>query len=226
MEDLARFETLFARKTGRSFLDRTLLEKALTHDSCGEAGRDFERMEFLGDSCLDLFIATHLVKDTGLSEGEMSELRAALTRKETLAEVLRSWGVEGHFRMGRSMDRSRLPDSIYADILESLIGALYLDQGYAAAEAMLESLFRRLLDEKIRSGADFSSDKNRLQELCMGRGEALPAYRQVGRSGPGHKPTFTVEVSLADGRVFRGIGSSRKAAELDAAAAAIEGIGN
>ncbi len=219
MEDLA---DIFERITGLRFADVTLMRRAFIHDSVGAEGRDFERMEFLGDACLAMAVAALLVRRTELSEGGMSQIRSELTRRETLAELLRGWGVERHFVLGYGVNRQRLPDSIYADFFESLVGALYLDQGAAAVEALVDRIFTPLFQELLRRGEDVMNAKGRLQEYFMARGKSPPEYQIVAKRGPAHAPEFTVEAVLPEGGRVRATGPSIKAAEMAAARKALE----
>jgi ribonuclease-3 len=210
---------LLQEKMGVTIQDLRLLEDALTHDSCGDVGRPFERLEFLGDACLEMVVADLLFAGTELSEGKMSPFRHSLTCKESLASILRSWKIEEHIRLGDSMDSTRLPDTIYADVLESLLGAVYRDQGFPALHSAVSRLFKdRIEEEKGRS--TFANPKTRLQEWAMARRLELPKYSIIKRKGPSHLPEYELEVEV-DGKGFRATAGSIKVAESEAAKRAL-----
>ena len=174
MKNLEDFNHIFKQQTGQSFKDWELLEKSLTHDSVGEQGHEFERMEFLGDACLEMIIASYLVKNTTFSEGQMSQFRSNLTRKKSLASILRRWNIEPYFTIGRGMKVDQLPDSVYADYLESLFGAIYLEQGFEVVKACVTHIFSPIIEEQKNNPQLFSNSKSKLQELAMSKKAALP----------------------------------------------------
>lgn len=219
-----KFSRLFKEKTGASFKDLSLLKKALTHDSCGDIGKDFERMEFLGDACLELTVAELLFRNSDFSEGRMSQMRSSLTRKESLAEILRSWNAEKHFILGKGMDRDCLADTIYADYLESFFGALFLDQGHEAVRKCIINVFQPLVDEVLQYKDSLNNPKSRLQEYVMARGKNLPKYIVVEKTGSAHQPTYIIHVHVLDGLHFEGKASSIKGAEQAAAKKALESL--
>lgn len=221
MENLRKFNRAFKQQTGAEFQSWELLEKALTHDSVGPEGFEFERMEFLGDACLEMVIATYLVTQTGFSEGQMSQFRSKLTRKESLASILRKWKIEEFFTIGRGMKIDNLSDSVYADFLESLFGALYLEQGFEAVKSCILSVFTQIIESQKDNPSIFSNAKSKLQELAMAQKAKLPIYTIVSRSGQDHNPTYVIEVRVL-GQTFSAKGSSIKIAEHKAAAKALE----
>ena len=202
------------------FQDPRLLARALTHRSF--SAEHNERLEFLGDSVLNLAVAALLyqrLKD--LPEGELSRVRANLVKQETLHKLAVDLGLPGLMRLGEGEAKSggHKRPSILADALEAVIGALYLDAGYAAAEALVHRLFKDVQINPQMSAAA-KDPKTELQEVLQGRKMKLPIYRVVGTVGAQHKQTFDVECEVAElGLVERGIGASRRAAEQAAAAA-------
>lgn len=203
-----------------SFQDPKLLARALTHRSF--SAEHNERLEFLGDSVLSLAISTLLYEKLGtLQEGDLSKVRASLVRQESLHQIALALGLPGTVRLGEGEAKTggHKRPSILADALEALIGAVYLDGGYAAAEALVRRLFADVeLNPSIAAAA--KDPKTELQEVLQGRRMKLPVYRVVGTVGAAHKQTFDVECEVAElGLAERGIGPSRRAAEQAAAAA-------
>jgi ribonuclease III len=202
------------------FADPQLLARALTHRSASADHN--ERLEFLGDSVLNLAVAALLYErlDT-LAEGDLSRVRANLVRQETLHQLAVGLGLPEAIRLGEGESRSggsKRP-SILADALEAIIGAVFLDAGYAAAQALVRRLFDAV---EINPGmaAAARDAKTELQEWLQGRKMKLPVYRVAATIGAAHKQTFDVECEIAElGAVERGIGASRRAGEQAAAAA-------
>jgi ribonuclease-3 len=203
-----------------SFSDVRLLQQALTHRSFSSDHN--ERLEFLGDSVLSLAVS-HLLfqRLSELPEGDLSRVRANLVKQETLHQLALKLQLSPLLRLGEGEARSGGParPSILADALEALIGAVYLDAGYSAAQALVHRLYEEV-DIKPRMDAAAKDPKTELQEWLQGRKMKLPAYRVVGTLGAAHKQTFDVECDVAElGLVERGIGASRRAGEQAAAAA-------
>jgi ribonuclease-3 len=202
------------------FQDPRLLARALTHRSF--SAEHNERLEFLGDSVLNLAVAALLyqrLKD--LPEGDLSRVRANLVKQDTLHKIAVELALPGMLRLGEGEARSggHKRPSILADALEALIGAVHLDAGYPAAEALVHRLYADV-EIKPQMSAAAKDPKTELQELLQGRKMQLPAYRVVGTLGAAHKQTFDVECEVAElGIVERGIGASRRAGEQAAAAA-------
>lgn len=191
-------QTIF-EKTGCLFTNESRLKDALTHDSRGEEGREFERYEFLGDACVDLFLAEELVMTTNLAEGEMSQLRSKLTCNHSLASELKKLDLLPHLRLGKSMNAKQPPESVLADMFESLVGAVYVDVGKEAAQEFVLRVFRPRIKRLVKSGAPLGNPKSRLQEYFMTRGMSLPKYIREKQRGPSHAPLFTIRLELADG---------------------------
>ncbi|TVQ54195.1 MAG: ribonuclease III [Rhodobacteraceae bacterium] len=212
-------------RLGRA-VDPELMEAALTHPSAGSPARpDYERLEFLGDRVLMLVIAEALLERwPDAREGDLAPRLNALVRKETCAEIAAEIGVGEHLRLDRSEARTggRTRLSILGDAMEAVIAAVYLDKGLEAARAVV---LRHWGPRMAAQGAVAPRDaKTALQEWAQARGMAPPAYVTVGREGPDHAPTFTVEARLADGRLGVATAGAKRAAEQAAAAALLERI--
>jgi ribonuclease-3 len=208
-----------------TFSDLRLLQLALTHRSFGADHN--ERLEFLGDSVLNLAVASLLYERLGgRPEGDLSRVRANLVKQETLHQLAVGLGLPAFIRLGEGEARSggHKRPSILADALEALIGAVFIDAGYARAQELVWRLFSNL--EITPSMAAIGKDpKTELQEWLQGRKMALPMYKVVATSGAAHQQVFDVECEVAEiGRTERGIGGSRRAGEQAAAAAMLAHI--
>ena len=202
-----------------------LLEQALTHRSYSALNN--ERLEFLGDSVLNLIIA-HQLFDLfpDLPEGDLSRLRAKLVKEASLAEIAVSLHLGDALRLGEGELKSagwRRP-SILADALEAIVGAVYLDGGYLAAVAVVTALYSDKL-KTINPEAIDKDPKSQLQEYLQGKKMDLPAYQVVSIEGEAHAQTFTVECHIAKLKLSTtGVGTSRRIAEQQAAKVAMEKI--
>lgn len=198
--------------------DAALLEAALTHRSAG--GVNNERLEFLGDAVLNCVAAVQVYREFGAAdEGELSRFRASLVSGETLAEIAAGLGLGSQLRLGSGELKSGgfRRKSILADTLEALLGAVYLDGGYAAATVVVERLLASRLD-KLPSAADLKDPKTRLQEMLQGRSLPLPSYTVESVSGEAHNQTFNVVCGVDTlGLKALGVGASRRRAEQAAA---------
>jgi ribonuclease-3 len=203
-----------------TFRDPALLVQALTHRSFSSEHN--ERLEFLGDSVLNLAVAGLLYERLAdQAEGDLSRVRANLVKQETLHQLALGLGLSEAIRLGEGEARSggsKRP-SILADALEAVIGAVYLDEGFASAQTLVHRLFQEVeITPQMQAAA--KDPKTELQEWLQGRRMKLPVYRVAGTLGAAHKQTFEVECEIPDlGQVERGIGASRRAAEQAAAAA-------
>jgi ribonuclease-3 len=204
------------------FGDERLLARALTHRSFSADHN--ERLEFLGDSVLNLAVASLLYERLGsMPEGDLSRVRANLVKQDTLHRLALELKLPDVIRLGEGEARSggHKRPSILADTLEALIGAVHLDAGYPAAEALVHRLFQgvEINPGMVQAAKD---PKTELQEWLQGRKMKLPVYRVAGTLGAAHKQTFNVECEIEElGVVERGIGASRRAGEQAAAAAAL-----
>ncbi|HSV51416.1 MAG TPA: ribonuclease III [Burkholderiaceae bacterium] len=202
------------------FSDPKLLVRAATHRSFSADHN--ERLEFLGDSVLNLAVAGLLYERlSALPEGDLSRVRANMVKQETLHQLALELGLPDVLRLGEGESRSggQKRPSILADALEALIGAVYLDGGYATAEALVRRLFEAV-EINPQMAATAKDPKTELQEWLQGRKMKLPAYRVVGTLGAAHRQTFDVECEIIElGYTERGIGGSRRAGEQAAATA-------
>ncbi len=202
------------------FSDSQLLVRAVTHRSF--SAEHNERLEFLGDSVLNLAVAKLVYERLHeLPEGDLSRVRASLVRQETLHQLAVTLGLPEVLRLGEGEARSggNTRPSILADALEAVIGAVCLDVDFATAEALVRRLFQDV-DIRPEMTAAAKDPKTELQEWLQGRRMKLPIYRVAATLGAAHKQTFDVECEIPELRaVERGIGASRRAAEQAAAAA-------
>ncbi len=205
------------------FADTSLLKRAVTHRSFSSDHN--ERLEFLGDSVLGVVVADMLYRRLQkLPEGDLSRVRANLVKQDTLHQLALSLGLPEVILLGEGEMRSggQKRPSILADALEALIGAVYLDAGFAAAQALVQRLYQavQINPEMDAIGKD---PKTELQEWLQGRRMKLPSYRVVATLGAAHKQSFDVECEIPElNRAERGIGGSRRAAEQAAATAMLE----
>jgi ribonuclease-3 len=208
-----------------SFSNPKLLAQALTHRSFSADHN--ERLEFLGDSVLNLAVSGMLYQALeSLPEGELSRVRANLVKQDTLHQLALDLGLSGLIRLGEGELRSggmKRP-SILADALEALIGAVYMDAGFDVAAALVRRLYEKVqINPQMQAAA--KDPKTELQEWLQGRKMNLPAYTVVGTTGAAHKQTFEVECVITElGRSERGLGNSRRAAEQAAATALLQSL--
>jgi len=214
-------------RLGHRFADPALLTQALTHRSAADArGGQLdsnERLEFLGDRVLGLVMAEWLIERfPSEREGNLTRRLSALVAWETLAKVGDAMGLAEAIRIPPGEERAglRARQTVMADAVEALLGAIYRDGGLAAARDVIQRHWAALLDADAKPPV---SAKNRLQEYTLGRGLGLPQYRVVSSAGPSHAPLFVIAV-LAAGREAEGAGDSKRAAELAAAEAWLAGV--
>lgn len=209
-------------RLGHRFADQRLLERALTHRSF--SSDHYERLEFLGDSVLSLAVSGLLYERlSSQPEGDLSRIRANLVKQDTLhglADVLR---LSPLLRLGEGEIRSggRERPSILADALEAILGAVYLDAGFDAANALVRRLYQSV-DLSPGQSVQGKDPKTALQEWLQGRKMKLPAYRVAATTGEAHRQTFEVVCQIETGHEERGSGASRRAAEQAAAAAMLQ----
>lgn len=212
----ASFETI-AALTGAAPRDLALYHEALTHGSSG-AG-DYQRLEFLGDRVLGLVIASELFRRfPKATEGELSSRLHALASGETCARIAQGLDLNAHVRFGAQAigDGGRQSDNIAADVVEALIGALWLDLGEEAARAFILRHWGEMIEGQLAAP---KHPKAALQEWALARKRRPPEYRMVQRDGPDHAPRFRVAVSIGKLAEAEGEGASKQAAEKNAAAA-------
>ncbi|MEZ4404783.1 MAG: ribonuclease III [Kofleriaceae bacterium] len=220
--DLAALEAVL----GYRFHDLGVLDRALRHTSWvnehpDATGGDNERLEFLGDAVLDLVIGHRLMERfPELREGELSVTRAQVVSEAGLAEVAAKLGLGQWLRLGKGEDKSggRHKRSILADAFEAVIAAVFVDGGYPEAARVIGRLLSARIETVEHTG--FYDFKTRLQELSLARLRVQPVYKVVAELGPDHAKRFVVEVWIGDELYARADGSSKKAADQSAAAAA------
>jgi ribonuclease-3 len=214
---------------GLSFREESLLEQAFAHlsylnENPGFATPSNERLEFLGDAILNLIVAEKLYEEfPELPEGELTEIRASLVCRDTLAELASSLKLGDWLLLGRGEETSggRAKASNLANAMEALIGALYLDQGLARARRFILRQLKPEL-ERIEAGQTPLNYKALVQEFIQGQKRPTPVYRLVDATGPDHSKQFTAEILVGGEPLGRGTGRSRKTAESQAARAAWE----
>jgi ribonuclease III len=210
------------RKFGHVFADRALLNQALTHRSFSSPHN--ERLEFLGDSVLNCAVAALIyARFPEMPEGELSRLRANLVNQSVLAEVANELGVGGLLRLGEGEVKTggASRPSILADALEAMLGAVYLDDGFARASAVVEALFSGRVGD-ISEHAPSKDSKTALQEWCQSRRVGLPRYSVIRIEGEAHRQMFFVACEVAKPNAAESIkgeghGNSRRIAEQEAA---------
>lgn len=213
---------------GHTFADPKLLRLALTHRSVSAedpSRRDNERLEFLGDAVLQLVVTDLLYHEySQLAEGQMAKVRAAVVSRPTLAAVARSIGVGEHIELAPGEERTggREKDSIVADAVEAIIGAVYLDAGLEAARTVILGHWAGVISERAKRPG-VKDYKTRLQER-LARDNQRPVYSVQG-TGPDHDRTFTARVTVDGTELGVGIGRSKKAAEQAAAQQALAVLG-
>jgi len=214
---------------GISFNDPSLLERALVHSSYinenpSLAPTSNERLEFLGDAALGLIVAEKLYRDfPDCDEGEMTRLRAALIRGDTLTRMARAIRLGDYLYLGKGEEASggRNKPANLAGALEAVIGAIFLDQGSAITRDFILRLLNTELQKVATQGAGVDY-KSQFQELIQAREQQTPVYRVIKTIGPDHDKRFTVEVRVGDTVLGKGSGKGKKAAETEAARSALE----
>lgn len=219
MNDRASAETI-AAITGAAPRDLGLYHEALTHGSSG-AG-DYQRLEFLGDRVLGLVLASELFRRfPKAAEGELSSRLHALASGETCARIAQGLDLNAHVRFGAQAigDGGRHSDNIAADVLEALIGALWLDLGEEAARTFIVARWGAMIEGQVAAP---KHPKAALQEWALARKRRPPEYRLVRREGPDHAPRFLVAVAVGKLAEATGEGASKQAAEKAAAMALLD----
>lgn len=225
MDDLKQLEA----RLGLEFNDYSLLTRAVTHrsylnENAEQSLEDNERLEFLGDAVLDFIVGAYLYhRYPEMKEGELTMLRAALVRTETLAEFAREWSLGDNLRLGYGEAESggRERPAILCGAFEAIIGAIFLDKGLTAVEMLVHSLIDPALEE-ILAEATHRDAKSGFQIWAQGRYNITPHYEVISAEGPDHAKIFTVAVMLDEEVWGQGTGRSKQNAAQEAAAAALE----
>ena len=215
-------------KLHHQFNTPDLLEQALTHRSYLNEHPDYtlghnERLEFLGDAVLDLVVIDMLyIRFPEMTEGQLTRLRAALVRTESLAKMAIIFDLGDYLKLARGEDENggRTRTTTLCNTFEAVMGALYLDAGLDHVRELIRPLFAEMADEVIAAARDKDA-KSRLQEWTQAETGLTPIYHTVAAEGEDHDKTFTVEVSLGDKVVGWGNGKSKQSAEQAAAQQAL-----
>jgi len=218
IKDLHKLE----KHLGFKIKNESLLIEAFVHRSFLNENKDVaesnERLEFLGDAVLELVVTEFLFNNYPNSEGELTNWRSALVRGDNLAIIGRKLNLGDFLFLSKGEERSggRDKDYILANTVEALIGAIYLDQGYMKAHKFIDKYIMQFLEEILEKGLH-EDGKSKFQEQAQEKANITPHYEVISAIGPDHDKTFEMGVYLADEMVATGTGSSKKAAEEDAA---------
>lgn len=219
----------FEQSVGIRFNDKKILQQAFVHRSYVNEHRGLklehnERLEFLGDAVLELAVTDHLFhRFTDKPEGELTAFRAALVNTQTLSQAATEIGMNDYLLLsrGEAKDTGRARQFILANTFEALIGALYLDQGYDAAQRFIaEFIFPRA--EDVIKKRLWQDPKSRFQEEAQERTSITPNYELLAQEGPDHDKVFEVGVYIGDEQIATGKGKSKQEAEQEAAQKALE----
>lgn len=208
---------------GFAVADEAMWAEALTHGSTGEP-RDYDRLEFLGDRVLGLAVAEWLYRRNDGAEGELAQRLNALVSRQMCAEIARAIGAPEHIRLGKQAreDGAHDSDNVLGDVMEALLGASFLDSGFAPTRDIVNRLWR----SAFTGGAGLSKHpKSALQEWAAGNRRKPPEYEVVKRSGPDHAARFTVRVSVAKVGEVEATAGSKQDAETEAAQRFMERFG-
>ena len=215
--------TVFQKKLNVKFKDITLLDLAFHHRSYANESSSVpcnnERLEFLGDAVLGMAVAGFLYEHlSGHNEGDLAKTKSVVVSEVTLSEIALKIGIDNYLLLGRGEELSggRQKKALLADAVEAVIGALYLDSGYRAAEKLVLSLIVPEI-EKVLSNKHHKDYKTLLQEFCQKKFITCPAYELVNNTGPDHDRTFWVTVSVSSSLFGPEQGKSKKEAEQAAA---------
>ena len=221
--------TTLEKKLGYSFNDRDLLITALTHSSYAkESGGEIrynERLEFLGDAFFDAVIGEEFFRRfEDKEEGFLSRMRAQVVCESSLASCAKAMDIGGYLRLSRGEEKTggRNRQSILADAMEALIGAIYLDGGFETVKKVVLDLFAEEVDRASRGESDNRDHKTRLQEILQARGIRDIRYESVDESGPDHDKTFTAGLYVNGKLMSEGKGKSKKEAQQQAAKITLE----
>ena len=204
------------------FKNQKLLKQSLTHKSY-DSEHSNEKLEFIGDRVLGLVISKNLYeKYPNDKEGSLDKKLASLVNKKKCLEVVNSINLKKFILVGNSKKKiESIEDKIVSDACESLIGAIYLDKGLEATEKFILNLWNNHI---ASSEETYIDPKTKLQEYSLKKFKLLPIYKLVESSGPKHKPIFKISVRLKNSKIAKGIGSSKKEAELNAASILLKNL--
>lgn len=215
---------------GIPFSNPALLEEAFTHKSYLNEDRNVkfsnERLEFLGDSVLQLLTSNELFRRfPEYPEGKLTSLRSALVRTATIGKIAQKLGWGKYLRLGKGEETSggRENLSLLADTFEAVLGAIYLDAGLTSVQKFLADNLFPLITE-LEKEENFYDFKSKLQEIAQQKFKVAPVYKVIGQSGPDHHKTFSVAVFCREEKLGEGLGYSKQEAEQQAARVALEKI--
>ena len=222
----------FAKKLNLNFKNIKVLENAFVHRSYLNENPSFElqsneRLEFLGDAVLELVITEYLFRKFQKNEGELTALRSALVRGKNLSEIAQHLGVSDYLYLsaGEKIGSEKSKSLIYANCLEAIIGAIYLDQGLTAAKKFVEKYItvtiKKIIHERL-----YLDPKSEFQEKVQEKFKITPIYKVIQESGPDHNKEFISGVFIDKNMVASGYGSSKNLAEQDAAQRALDELFN
>ena len=227
MIDLGKLEEIL----GYKFNNKDLLLQALTHssyanESASHSMQDNERLEFLGDAVLDMAVSKVLYdREFDKAEGDLTKLRASIVCEASLAAISRQCKFNEFILLGKGEEHNggRMRDSILGDCVESIIGAIYVDSGFAVASEVVSRLFKETIDNAMNGLLPHDS-KTELQEKLQAHGPCTIEYKLEGEEGPDHDKSFTFSVYVDGKRLGIGKGKSKKAAQAHAAEDALRGL--
>lgn len=210
------------KRIGYEFKDRGLLRRALTHPSCGSAP-NYERLEFLGDAVIELIISDDLFNNyRDFTEGMLTQRRADIVCSKSLARIARSIGLGEYIFLGKGEEESggREKTSILENVMEALMGAVYVDGGFGEAQRVVRALFAEAVGSAMNKKNDHDY-KSQFQELIQRTVKQEISYQVIGQEGPPHNTVFHVQLSVGGQPICAGKGNSKKEAEQNAAKSAI-----
>ncbi len=216
------------QKIGYSFQDKRLLRQALTHSSFANEQKinkydDYERLEFLGDAVLELVSSEFLFRENeNMTEGQLTRMRASMVCEQALAYCAKEFGLEDYILLGKGeeMTGGRTKDSIISDVMEAIIGALYVDNGMEVAKAYIHRFILSDLEHKQL----FYDAKTILQERVQQKNQGTLHYELIREEGPDHDKMFVIEAKIDDKTIGAGQGRTKKAAEQQAAYEALKSM--
>ncbi len=213
------------KQIGHEFKDLTLLDLALSHSSLGNVGLpNYERLEFLGDAILGFLVAEYLYcRKPEIPVGELTERRASLVSRPPLAEVAQALELSSYLTVGKGLSHdARSSNRILADLVEAVLAAIYLDGGLNAARRFVNRHILQRFGDEIRSTRPRIDPKTRLNQMAQSRNLDGPEYEVISASGPDHRPTFRVAVTVGGVTADSAAAGSKLSAEQEAAAKALK----
>ncbi|GAB4355099.1 MAG: ribonuclease III [Candidatus Abyssubacteria bacterium] len=229
MRDLKELQRALGVKFRRiSFLDQALSHSSFVNERSDQRGNHNEKLEFLGDAVLELIVSHELFQNyPNYFEGQLTKLRAAVVSKTTLANLAKKIGIAPYIRLGKGeeLGGGRRRNSLLADAMEAIIGAVYLDGGLSAARQFVLDHFSAEI-QRLDSDQHKMDYKSILQEITQSRFQTLPRYTVVNEIGPPHERTYEVLLSIKDEPYGTGRGSNKKEAQQNAAYNALQKLQN